>query len=149
MHSSLCLLPLVVWLMGCNAAQAQWPEDLTWKNRILLVFSDGEHIGLTKEQGLLIDADKAGFEERDLVGYYVFGHRIISPQGEHAYASKAQALRQRYADAKLGGFQVVLVGKDGGVKNRWTAPVGMAELFANIDAMPMRRREMRSKKQNE
>ena len=40
------------------------------------------------------------------------------------------------------GSQVLLIGKDGGVKLRSTEPVSTDELFALIDSMPMRRREM-------
>ncbi len=41
------------------------------------------------------------------------------------------------------GFAVVLLGKDGTVKEVWHAPVEPVRVFALIDAMPMRRREMR------
>ncbi len=41
------------------------------------------------------------------------------------------------------GFAVVLLGKDGTIKAVWHAPVEPARVFALIDAMPMRRREMR------
>lgn len=54
-------------------------------------------------------------------------------------------LRERL-QVSAGRFAVVLVGKDGGVKQRWTEPVDAGEIFATIDAMPMRQREMRSKK---
>jgi hypothetical protein len=40
------------------------------------------------------------------------------------------------------GFEVLLIGKDGGVKLRQQEPVGTDVLFAVIDAMPMRRQEM-------
>jgi hypothetical protein len=36
-----------------------------------------------------------------------------------------------------------LLGKDGGVKARWEDVVGVRELWARIDAMPSRRREMK------
>lgn len=39
----------------------------------------------------------------------------------------------------------VLVGRDGGVKVRSDEPVPTPDLFARVDAMPMRRREMREK----
>ncbi len=42
-------------------------------------------------------------------------------------------------------FSVVLIGKDGGEKLRRQAPLAPAELFAIVDAMPMRREEMRSR----
>ena len=41
------------------------------------------------------------------------------------------------------GFAVVLVGKDGTVKEVWHAPVDPRTIFALIDRMPMRREEMR------
>ena len=40
-------------------------------------------------------------------------------------------------------FQVELMGKDGGVNARWDNLVGVSELWAKIDAMPARRRELR------
>ena len=41
-------------------------------------------------------------------------------------------------------FQVLLIGKDGGVKARYKEPPLLAEVFALVDGMPMRRREIRS-----
>ena len=43
-------------------------------------------------------------------------------------------------------FSVVLIGKDGGEKLRRTTPLSPEELFAIVDAMPMRRAEMRERK---
>ncbi len=40
-------------------------------------------------------------------------------------------------------FEVLLVGKDGGVKLRREQPVAASEIVALIDTMPMRRQEMR------
>jgi hypothetical protein len=42
-------------------------------------------------------------------------------------------------------FTVVLIGKDGSEKFRSHEPVGPAQLFALIDAMPMRQAELRKK----
>ena len=42
-------------------------------------------------------------------------------------------------------FQVELLGKDGSVQNRWEDHVGVSELWARIDAMPSRRRELRER----
>ena len=40
-------------------------------------------------------------------------------------------------------FQVELTGKDGGLVARWDNLVGVSELWAKIDAMPARRRQLR------
>lgn len=45
-----------------------------------------------------------------------------------------------------GPFAAVLVGKDGTVKLRSDEPVPAEELFDLVDAMPMRRREMRERR---
>lgn len=53
----------------------------------------------------------------------------------------AEAARREYGVA--GGFETLLVGRDGGVKLRSREPVGPEELFGRIDEMPMRQREIR------
>lgn len=42
-------------------------------------------------------------------------------------------------------FEFVLIGKDMGVKKRWARQLPQGELFQLIDAMPMRRYEMKQK----
>ena len=41
------------------------------------------------------------------------------------------------------GFQVLLIGKDGGVKMRSTTPVAADDILSLIDSMPMRQQETR------
>jgi len=41
------------------------------------------------------------------------------------------------------GFELVLIGKDGGVKWRQDDPAALSAMLERIDAMPMRRAEMR------
>ena len=60
---------------------------------------------------------------------------------EHPSLETAAALRERYAVPE-GAFAVVLIGKDGGEKERYDKPVQPDVLYEVIDAMPMRRREM-------
>jgi hypothetical protein len=51
-------------------------------------------------------------------------------------------LRSRFG-ATRAAFRVVLVGKDGGTKLAQSSPILPDALFGAIDAMPMRRDEMR------
>jgi len=46
-------------------------------------------------------------------------------------------------DVEPGGTAMLLVDKDTTVKRRADDPAPMSELFARIDGMPMRQREMR------
>ena len=55
--------------------------------------------------------------------------------------ARSAALRRRFGAGS--GFKAVLVGKDGGEKLASAVPLGPDDLFPLIDAMPMRRREMR------
>lgn len=41
------------------------------------------------------------------------------------------------------GFQVLLIGKDGGIKMRSARPVAAEDILSLIDSMPMRQQEMR------
>jgi hypothetical protein len=56
--------------------------------------------------------------------------------------STACAMRQRLYVAKE-GFHAVLVGKDGHPKLSSFEPISASELITTIDAMPMRKQEMR------
>jgi Domain of unknown function (DUF4174) len=78
---------------------------------------------------------------------------VSGPAGDPLVAEQLQALsadpggaHERDLDVserEARAFQVELLGKDGGVQARWDNLVGVAELWARIDAMPMRRRELR------
>ena len=58
-------------------------------------------------------------------------------------ATLAQLARLR-SDPQM-QFEVVLIGKDGGVKARTSDPEALKDFLALIDSMPMRRAEMRSR----
>ncbi len=71
----------------------------------------------------------AGARERDLV-------LLEATDGTPA----GSALRRRFGGGS--GFRAVLIGKDGGAKASSELPMPASDLFATIDAMPMRRAEM-------
>ena len=78
---------------------------------------------------------------------------VTGPAGDPLVAEQLQALRadpggasERELDVSEregASFLVELLGKDGGLAARWDNLVGVAELWAKIDAMPMRRRQLR------
>jgi Domain of unknown function (DUF4174) len=79
---------------------------------------------------------------------------VSGPAGDPRVSEQVEALRadpegarERELDVlerESGDFQVELTGKDGGVKARWDNIVGVSELWARIDAMPARRRELKA-----
>ena len=106
-------------------------------SRVLLVFAPSRSDRRYAEQTQVLDADKPGAAERNLVLVSVIG-----AGGETADGEPGGRLRSRYG-VPQGGFAVLLIGKDGGAKLRSDRPISLTKLFAAIDAMPMRQAEMR------
>ena len=104
-----------------------------WKARVLVVSAPdpGDRALLTQRRALA--SVDAAARERDLV--------LIEALGDDA---RAQALRRRFG-LPQDAFGAVLVGKDGGAKLTSTEPIPPRKLFSTIDAMPMRRDEMRGR----
>ena len=115
-------------------------EKYRWEHRLLLVFApDADSTLYLRQQQMLLDA-KPGLNERDMVIIFVF-RDTVATHGRPPAAVAAVDLRDAYGVLPH-EFRVVLIGKDGGVKLRQEEPISMADLFALIDSMPMRKQEM-------
>jgi hypothetical protein len=123
-------------------------QRFQWQNRPLLVFAPaGDDPALARQ--LEIAARHAdGWRERDMVTIVVPGDRPVTVDGTRAKDLGNDALRQRF-EVTGDSFAAILVGKDGTEKLRHDAPVSAAKLFQTIDAMPMRRQEMREEEGDE
>ena len=129
-------------------------DDALWNKRLLLICSESNAaLGspLQKAQFELVDWN--GYRERDIiiVGVSV-GTSIIFDTGSFARKDANPALHiwndgdtklEKKADCEGGKPSLTLIGKDSGVKAVWTNAVSNQDLFALIDAMPMRAQEMR------
>jgi hypothetical protein len=127
------LLPAII--LSASVAFAQDSvDDFRWKDR-LLVFSEGDQATLKK-----LAAEKADLAERDLKVY------VLSGAGEEAHPvgeKLAEDFRERLAPPKSEPM-AYLIGKDGRTTLKWKLrDFTFEKLYAAIDAMPMRRREMR------
>ena len=69
------------------------------------------------------------------------GSRVLSSADIASLRKRFQ--REKSADRQ--SFAVHLVGKDGGVKRASSVPLKATNLFAQIDKMPMRIREVRKR----
>ncbi len=106
-----------------------------WKARVLVVSApSGGDSGL-RAQGAILSADSAGQADRDLLVI-----RLVGDQGPAGV--EASTLRERLS-LPPDRFEVVLIGKDGTIVLRRRQPIALGELFDRIDAMPMRRDEVR------
>lgn len=125
------LVPLQVFAMDSLS-------QLTWKNRIALVFGTAGEARLERQLAEFTRSD-AALAERDMVVV-----RVTEETAEAVYGSignlDAAELRLQ-AGVAPGEFQVVLIGKDGGAKLKSGEFVDSEALFGLIDRMPMRRAE--------
>lgn len=114
---------------------------LRWKNRVLVVSSPSGSDPSFRLQKRDLEANADGVLERDLMILEIL-QQGESRVGDRLLSEKAVQHLLRDLGVRPGLFQVLLIGKDGTVKLRSEAPVPVKDLFALIDSMPMRRREM-------
>ena len=114
--------------------QSDLLSKFQWKNRlVILLFDDPSNIEL-ESQEILINRNKLAFKERDI--------KVLKYNDEKPEANK---LRADFGLPKA-GFIFLLVGKDGYKKLAREKRVMPKELFSVIDAMPMRRMEIKERK---
>ena len=135
-------VPLLLSLAAAADAQEAAPNAekplsaFRDKNRVLLVFAPTDQDPAYREQTRLWQGEKAGFDDRQLVVVPVLAD-AKKPAGD-----PPGALAKKYGiDPKT--FAVILIGKDGHDAYRSAKPVPASALYGTIDAMPMRRAEMR------
>lgn len=114
-------------------------HDLQWEKRVVVVFSDVAGVQATAQVQSLIDHHSA-LDERDLAVLRVDHNDVHSVFGTET-RPLASSLRHELGNIP-GAFAVVLIGKDGHVKQRFTEPVDPVVLFRTIDDMPMRQAEI-------
>ena len=120
-------------------------EELKWEKRVLIFSASAPtNVGF-KRQEQLLEKGKRGMKERDLVIYKLYNDHWIDPEGKMLSEKQAFAIREAY-EIPEGIFMVVLIGKDGSVKMRKDDIVSSREIFAIIDSMPMRKREINRRK---
>ena len=122
------------------------PFDLTqyqWQNRLVLLFAPSAEDARYQEQAAALEEADAGLNDRDLLVFHLFGEGSSHVGEESLTQEEVTGLRDRF-DVDPNAFTLILIGKDGTVKRRAEAVVSAQDLFNQIDAMPMRRREMNS-----
>lgn len=134
---------LAAAIFALTATQGLAMDSLSsfgWENRVVLVFGDATDQKLAQQIENLV-RQKAELSERDMVVIRVIGDDVRSVYGQSPPLD-ADRLRKE-ANVASATFQIVLVGKDGGVKLRSGEIVQDVALFDLIDRMPMRRAEKR------
>ncbi|GAA6190618.1 DUF4174 domain-containing protein [Phaeobacter sp. NW0010-22] len=108
-------------------------SEFLWINRPVVVFADTPADPRFQQQIDLLTQGEPMMRDRDVV--------VLTDTDPAAKSPLRQKLRPR-------GFQLVLIGKDGGVKLRKPFPWNVRELSRSIDKFPLREREIRERREN-
>lgn len=104
--------------------------------RQVLLFYTNSGLEKQKSQMAILDASRKGIQERDIKVYH------------YSSARKDLSEWKRWNVDSANAFTFILVGRDGGEKLRSSEVVNAEKLFGLIDAMPMRKDEMRRNENN-
>lgn len=115
-------------------------SEYRWQNRLLLIFAPSAAAPEVMAQRQRFAEQSTAFADRELLTFYLFDQGM-GEADHYTVDPRATADLRDHFDVTA-DFAVVLVGKDGGAKDRFTQPVAPDEIYALIDAMPMRQREM-------
>lgn len=143
-----CFIFILSFISISFAMSQDNPFDVfQWKYRILVIYtvdnSAEEFLGQIQQFTQNIEA----FDERDVVVFHAYNDELVAlskqPEG---LAISASSVKSALGIASEDKFQVILVGKDGGIKLRESRVVSSQQLFTLIDGMPMRRSEKEKQK---
>lgn len=127
---------IILTLILSVSSSANVLKDHLWKHRVIIVFTEQD---LSKEW-------KNSHEEltdRHLIYYQVNNkNQLVTNQQGKITVDSIKAIRAKYHQPSNQPTQVILIGKDGGIKKR-ADKLDLKSLYALIDTMPMRIREMR------
>lgn len=121
-------------------------QQYQWQYRLLLIFAPNEDDAQYKQQVEAWQAQQDALLDRDMLVFHVFGAGeswLEQPnQSPHTLTADQSTQLHTQFDILEDDFALVLIGKDGGVKRRETTPTNLADVFSQVDSMPMRQREM-------
>ena len=114
-------------------------NDLKWINRILIVKNDKEFDFYKKYNSYLKD-----FEERDFIIIHIKGKNTFIKNTEMSkYFTKS--VFEKINDLNDTKY-LILIGKDGQVKNSYSSKNKIENIFYDVDKMPMRKYEIKTRK---
>ena len=126
---------LLLFLNLNNSKKNEHMKDLKWKNRVLVVATNDK-----EEINDLLSVHNIELIEKEFV--------IIQFDGENSYIDDklmskrfSHSLKKKLKDIPEEVY-LILIGKDGQIKNLYTKNTNLNEFFSDVDKMPMRMNEM-------
>ncbi|WP_372920515.1 DUF4174 domain-containing protein [Salegentibacter sp.] len=123
------------------AVNAQDIKDFQWKNRLVLIIAEDKENQSFQKQLAELQKDQDGLKERKLIIYKILPGKFSKGLESETWENDS-VLYQKYK-TNASGFQVLLLGLDGGIKLDQSEIISLKKLFNTIDSMPMRQAEMR------
>ncbi len=113
-------------------------SDLRWENRLIIINEPvNSNTTLTLMKNHITEIN-----ERDIVWFIINQNEALTNYSGTLSTSFISKAQQKY---RLKEGTVTLIGKDGGIKSQQNR-IDVQTLFSTIDAMPMRRHEIRKTK---
>ncbi len=151
---NLRFLPLILFLIAMTLPHSAKAADnplaqYRWKNRLVVLYfpKNQEAKAALSDLESKIRDTKAQLLDRDMLLFHA-GEWLPARKVAYSVALSAEerAILRDRLDLEGDRATLVLIGKDGGVKQRQSAPdFSMERMFALIDTMPMRKEEMRAR----
>ncbi len=127
--------------LGTGTAMATELGDYRWERRPLLLFAPTNSDPRLLETLRRIEASRCDFTGRDMVIGVVVAEGSSALDGQVISGDESRGLANQYGIGE-NAFSVVLIGKDGGEKLRVNQVPDLRAVYAVVDGMPMRSREM-------
>jgi len=138
-------LALAGTMVLARTAAAVDLQPYRWNNRLILIFApvqtDSNYLIVKERLSELRDE----IDDLDIVLFHLFEDGESRVQDSPLKSGGADSLRRKY-QIKPGALTLVLIGKDGGEKMRQRNRANFNAIFSRIDAMPMRRQEMKQRR---
>ena len=143
---SICIFitPLVVYSSNVEKGRGMVLQELSqlqWKKRVVLLFLNDEN----KDVVQMLKHQEMELIDRHIAWFVIDGTQVHSNYDgdiSQSFVSSLKEMRSKIDETK--SQQVILIGKDGGIKDK-NDTLDFQGLYALIDGMPMRRSEMNNK----
>ena len=132
---------LIFFMLSSYFSIGQNMKNHLWKHRVVLIYTDDSSSELFKNQTAILKNHQKELDERKVV-VYSFTKDAYTFNLENNWKKSAE-LFLKY-NPKNTPFKVMLIGLDGGIKLAQPTVLSKEKLFAIIDGMPMRKREIRN-----
>lgn len=132
---------LFIVLFTMHTAHSQDLSLHQWKDRIIILLTDDVIDKTYQKQIYELQKNESGLQERNFVVYHVKPEHL--KKGLYSTDWKKESYLFDKHKKTNSEFEFVLIGLDGSIKLQQSEFITCEKLFSIIDAMPMRKSEMR------